>query len=579
MLTRSSTKGLVILGFSRFLTGILVFLFSVSLWSQVRIIQWTDAHSSIETISKQVLAIDYAGRDFLRSHPKGEVIVYVVGDFTSINAINNEEGGWSSFEALRLLRERGYTVLFTPGNHDAFDWTVKIDGAQLFLKQMQKIQAWGVKILVNNLRKKTKDFQSLTSPSYELATLKKKTHIVGLTLPILMSKSNLTEASAKSLFAEIEPYSKTFRRVFPEMARKKVEAIIFGVHQGHEKLKRQIPVIKDLMKNKNLAIDIPLMLGAHDHLVVSYHHAGTHFSNSGSYGSFNIIDINATGEVLANHIQHVPMTLKDAHSVRPELFQKGSIYLNDITDQDIERAPWLHKFHRSIQAQIDEANKKLQRVRGYLPKAIDEHKAHMKSGQSELGSLLAESLVRWARISFSLAPRIPVIALANSSSYRRDSGLPAGPIIEKTLREFYPFHTEATAYQLKGREIKKMYFSLRRFYANGGGELHSPQLNFDFRERGEDLEMRLSPGVWAPIEEERRYYVVFDGWLSEHRFGQGYRLTEWSEVFADKKPMAQESYQDLLVRHFPSVVEAHQRGQLLYPLGLGLPVQCRILFH
>lgn len=569
----------MILGFSRFLISVGIVFFSVPLWSQVRIIQWADAHSSIETISKQVLAIDYAGQDFLRFHPKGEVIVYVVGDFTSINPINNEEGGWSSFEALRLLRQRGYTVLFTPGNHDAFDWTVKIDGAQLFLKQMQRIQSWGVKILVNNLRKKTKAFQSLTSPSYELKTLEKRTHVVGLTLPIIMTKSNLTEETARSLFTEIEPYRKTFHRVFPEMAKKNVEAIIFGIHQGHEKLKRQIPVIRDVMQKRNLEIEVPLILGAHDHLVASYRQSGTHFSNSGSYGSFNIVDITAKGHVRAKRIRHIPMNMEQARSVRPELFQTGRLYLNDISDEDIEQTEWLRSYHRSIQRQIAETNKRLQRVRGYLPRRLDEHKMHMKSGQSELGSLLAESLVRWARMSFSLAPHIPVVAMANSSSYRREEGLASGPIIERTLRELYPFHTEATIYQLRGHEIQKMYFSLRRFYANGGGELHSPQLNFDFRESGEDLQMRLSSGVWAPLEAERRYYVVFDGWLSEHRYGQGYRLKDWGEILADKKPLAQESYQDLLVRHFPPVVEAHQKGESLYPLRLGELVQCRFLFH
>ena len=567
------------MGFSRSFVCLCFILFSIPLWSQVRIIQWTDAHSSIDTISKQVLAIDYAGQDFLLHNPKGEVIVYVVGDFTSINPLNDMEGGWSSFEALRLLRERGYTVLFTPGNHDAFDWTVKIDGAQLFLKQMKRIKSWGVQILVNNLRKKTKSFQALTSPSYELRTLQKRTHVVGLTLPILMTKSNLDEERAKTLFSEIEPYEKTFRRVFPEMAKKEVEALIFGVHQGHEKLKRQIPVMKQVMEKLNLDIEVPLIMGAHDHLVASYRHGGTHFSNSGAYGAFNIIDITAKGHVRAERIRHVPMTIEQARDVRPELFQTGRLYLNDLTDKDVEKTPWLVSYHRMIHKQIEEADKRLNKVRGHIPKSIPEHKMHMKAGQSELGSLLAESLVRWARVSFSLDPHIPVIAMANSSSYRRESSLPAGPITERSLRELYTFHTEATIYHLRGSEIKKMYFSLRRFYANGGGELHSPQLNFGFREVGEDLQMRLSPGLWAPLEEERLYYVVFDGWLSEHRFGQGYRLKDWTEILEDKNPLAKESYQDLLVRHFPAVVEAHQKGQPLYPSATSGSYQCRLLFH
>lgn len=110
------------------------FFYSSSAHAQVRIVQWTDTHSTLSTKSQQLAAIDQQGKEFLRLHPRGEFVVYVIGDFTSINPYSQMDGGQLSFEALRVLKSKGYTVLFTPGNHDAFDWTGKVDGSELFLQ-------------------------------------------------------------------------------------------------------------------------------------------------------------------------------------------------------------------------------------------------------------------------------------------------------------------------------------------------------------------------------------------------------------------------------------------------------------
>jgi 2',3'-cyclic-nucleotide 2'-phosphodiesterase (5'-nucleotidase family) len=543
----------------------------------VRFIQWSDAHSSIETMGQQLLAIDQAGQDFLKHNPQGEVIVYVVGDFTSINPSNTLEGGWISMPALGLLKQRGYTVLFTPGNHDAFDWTVKIDGAQLFLKQMQQLKKWGVKILASNLRQKTKAFKTVTQASYPLKTLEPLTHVVGLTLPVIMSKSNLTEESAQSLFASIEPYKDSFQRIFPELARQGVENVIFGIHQGHEKIKRQVPIMREVLLNQALdGLRVPLIMGGHDHLAASYRYKGTHISNGGAYGALSVIDITRNGRVRSERVRHIPMTIEQVEGIRPELFPMSQVRMNPYGIEDVETAPWLTDYHQQITQHLQENEERLGRVRGRLIADINEHKLHMKSGPSELGAMLSETLVAWARRTYFLNNHIPVVAMTNSSSYRLEEKLRRGPLTEYQIRAMYPFNNEASLFQVSGQELTQLYFTLREFYANGAAGLHSPQLNFSVRENGESLEVQHPSGQWTSVNPNQSYYLALDGWLSGHRHGQSYRIQPWFDVLQNRQPMATESYQDLLLRYLPRIIEAHQRQQPIHPPQ---PLVCSGVFH
>ena len=126
-------------------------LFSIPAFGQTRIIQWSDVHSTLDSVVDQARAIDHLGQEFLQKNAKGEVVIVVNGDYTSITPYSRENRGEFSYEVLEyLLKTRGYTVLFVPGNHDAFDWTAEVNGVELFLEQMRKLQSWGAKILAAN---------------------------------------------------------------------------------------------------------------------------------------------------------------------------------------------------------------------------------------------------------------------------------------------------------------------------------------------------------------------------------------------------------------------------------------------
>lgn len=549
-------------------------LFGQSCYGQTRIIQWSDSHSTIESISHQVNAIDNAGTEFLKAHPQGEVIIYVLGDHISISPFNALEGGWLSIEALGLLRTRGYTVLFTPGNHDAFDWTEKIDGTQLFLEQMQQLKRWGVKILVTNLRKKTAAFQRLTTPSYSLKKSGGQIEIVGLTIPNIMAKSNLTDVTAARLFGKIESYPETFKRVLNTLVKDGVEQVVFAIHAGHVEVSKKARFLKDFIAQHELPVTIPLMLGAHDHRAASYKVGNTHVSDGASHGSFNIIDFDKRGRLLSKDLRHVALTEEKAHEIEDKNFRVGQIEINQSSRQQIKNKAWLSEFDQKVEEHISRVGLNLSRILAELRLGIPEHKQHLKAGPSLLGDLVAETLVRWTQDILPGAPLHDIVAMTNSSSYRLEEGIKPGPLSELLVRNIYPFHSDAVLYLLDGQELRDMYFSLRDFYSTADKSLFTPQLNLTARERNGELQILSQHNQWIGVDDNKKYWVAIDGWLAEHRYGQSYRISEWLEIMQNKAPRAKESYQDLLVRYLPQIFLDHEH-RFQQPLATN---SCRMIF-
>lgn len=538
------------IGFLHILVGLC--LFSQISHAQVRLIQLTDSHSIIENWAKTMVAIDKEAGDFLVRHPRGEVIIHVIGDFTSISPYNASEGGWSSFEGLKLLRQRGHTILFTPGNHDGFDWTVKIEGTQLFLEQMNLLKQWGVEILASNLRRPTKALSKLLSESYPLRTINGNAHILGMTIPTIMSKSNLNEKTAKLLFRRTESYEESFNKLLPDLEKKGVDKVFFGIHQGYKKLIKQIPLIQRIKEANELTIRIPLIMGAHDHQVAALKKSGILFSNAGSHNSFSVIDINREGEIL-EPVRHIARSQSAMEAIDLMDFSNGRAKVNDVRPGEIGMDPWIVDYGRQLDLQIEDAKKKMSRVL-FTTKGIPQNKQDLKRGQADLGSIITQTMVQWAKSTAILnGNTTPIVAFFNSSSYRIEDVIGKGEVTELTVRQMYPFLAEATLHHLTGREIHKLYFTLRKMYADGNKTLHSPQLNFGVREHNKRLQL-LEDGIWQDIKPTEQYWLVLDGWLSDHLVGQSYRIKYWFKIFLGRVPLAKKVFQDILVEFLPEVV-------------------------
>ena len=545
-----------LLFFIRFFSlSIILIGFSQVVWGQVRLIQWTDVHSKLQTMGRQVLAIDQMAQEFKAKHPKGEVVIYIIGDFTSPNVYVNDQG-WFSIEVMKLFRDRGYTVLFTPGNHDAFDWVNKPGDIRLFVDQMEEIKRWGVKILAENFVGRTLVMDSLLTPSYRLQTVDPVTHIVGLTLDRLMKHSNLYEEEARSLFEGIENYQQTLNRVLPGMRRDGVEAVILGVHENN---RRVANIVKERDFEKAFGIRIPLAMAAHDHLIATYRERGTMISDAGSYGSFSVIDILKDGKV-SEAILHIAISSEALLAViNKDVFYFGEVRKNWVTTTDIENS-WVNEYYQRIESHLSSARERLGRVLVTLENDINETKFDLQHGKSRLGSMVAESMVWWGRRVIPGKKRL-IIAMYNSSSYRMEDPIPRGPVTELTIRQIYPYSDmEAAIGKVTGEEAERLYFSMREDYIakSGNKDRYSPQINSDFREYNGRLQVNTQRG-WRNIGKNKKYHIILDPWLAAHYFGQGYKVKEWLEILEGREPLAAKSMTEILVKFLPLVLRRNDR--------------------
>ena len=564
--------------FSLFLS---LFLFSSPSWGKVLLIQWSDVHSEIESMTRQLYAMDQIAQEFKAQNPQNsEVVIYILGDFTSLVPLLKTKG-WLLFQAIKLLRDRGYTVLFTPGNHDAFDWIQEAKDTQLFIDQMQKITEWGAVILAENLRDRSPTLDSLIRPSYPLKTLKPTTHIIGFTLDRILSHSNFNNLNTEPnpLFQIVEKYDQSLKRILPQAKEQGIQQIFLGLHEGHKKVAK-LAVGTDFMKT--FGIDIPLMMAAHDHLVVSYKRRNTSIVDGGSRGSFNAIEISETGEIL--NVEHITMS---ASKNNPDLFQLGSFKLNETTQEDIQNS-WLKNYEEEIQKNViedevimatqqtktdkgtaQEKNKKLQPVN--ITRGIRESKLDMQYGNSYLGTLMAETLAEWLRSLIPESQQERLITMFNSSTYRLEEPIKEGPLTKRLIWKMYPYKTEpAKFYKMRGAEIENLYFSLRRDYISRSHDesRYSPYLNSNVREFENRLQIQEGE-IWTSIDKNQFYWLAIDPWLARHGKGGSYKIKEWLEIIEGREPEGSKNFQELLIEFFPKILRDY--GHTLNPLVQAKP--------
>lgn len=537
--------------FKRLLAASAVLIYSQTLMAQVKIVQWSDAHSSLERLGDQLSTIDHLGQAYLKEHSDGEFIVFINGDYTSINSLSRADKGYSSLLALKKLRDRGYTVIFTPGNHDAFDWAGEVNEAELFLEQMKLLSEWGVVILAENLDKPTRPLKNYLNSHYKLKTLEKSTYFLGLTINRLMSKSNLSQSNADTLFREVLSYEKALERSIKALKKNADDPIdlIIGAHESHQGLHSVSKKINAEIEKRKLAFKTLLYMAGDDHLVASYKtDEGTVISDGGAQGSFNVIEISKQGVV--ETVDHFAISEESLNGVDENQFRLGA--LNEVKKNTVP-SEFMSEFVTDLNNKVQETKKRLSKVLFYLRGTILTQKHGMKAGRTNLGSLLAEALKRWGMDEVGVDSDTLILAFVNSSSYRLEEALKEGKVTEYLVREMYPFLNEATVYRLKGEEIQNLFRILRSNYATTNHGRYTPQMNFGIKETKNGLKMLVN-GKWKKIRKNSTYHVVLDGWLSEHRFGESYQIQEWIEALTNKAPLATKIFQDVLVEYLPQVM-------------------------
>lgn len=536
---------------------ILPFIFFINLASnasaQVRILQWSDAHSTLDTSLQQLLLIDHLSKEFIQQNPDGEVVVLVNGDFTSINHLSEEESGWLTLKSLELLKQKGYTVLFVPGNHDAFDWTEYLDGAELFFQQMSYLHSLGIPILASNIINPRDPLKNFISKSYRLNTLKPETHIVGMTLDMLPQKANLSDAALLRLMDRVADYDETLDSILPKLKKDKVENIILAVHQGHKKLFR----LAEAFHNSKPRISH--YLGGDDHVVAAYPVKSAWVSDSGSHGSINVIDLNQNA-VQMGPVQHYAINTESLNQVDPKLFS-GTLNLNPFAHQKYEGLlstglvdPLFFEYGSEVENLVEIQEGLGQTILGYTTFGFTISKKDMKKGSNVLGSLIAQSMVDW------IQPFIynePVIAFTHSGSYKLQRHIQPGPIRVSLIKEISPYKNKSKAYRMTGEEISNLFYSLHQFYKEDDPNKYTPHLNFNTRENNGRLEV-FYKGKWSKIKKNKTYVIVFDGWLSTQNYGEGFRIPIWNQIFSRHEPIASEIFQNILIKFFPKTIQDYE---------------------
>ena len=523
--------------------------------AQVRIIQWSDVHSTVNNLSQQMMAIDEKGQEFLRKNPNGEVIIVVLGDFTSLNPYSMEDKGWLSLKALRTLKLRGYTVLFIPGNHDAFDWNHQVDGVELFISQVKKLHSWGIPTVVANLKSLT-GLKGYVQKFYPLKTIKEPSHLVGATLVDLVKKSNQTPKTLRKAFTAVLGYPVFWKSILSQIHKIQGSKIYLAVHDSTTRVKRNIPLIKNHINQMNLSVDIPLIMTAHDHRVVATSSKGVLISDGGSHGSFNVIDITKEGEVHPT-IQHVSRLRRSQSWIDESFFSKGISETRSTYTITKEKDPWIWNFHQEAMEKTQSVKEKLNRTL-VTTMGIPEAKKDLKRGPKKLGSMITEALKLWAQSQPWFQPDLDIIAFSHSGSYRLEDPLPKGGLTEHTFRMMYPFLSEASAFLAKGHEIEDLFFKLRQDYTRAGKDLYTPQINFHIREKEEFLEI-FKDNQWTPLKPDNTYVLVLDGWISDQN-SDG-KISQWVSLLEDRKALGQYSHQEIIVKYLPQVIKNFERDK------------------
>ncbi len=522
--------------------------------AQLRIVLWSDAHSTLKTLIQQLALVDQQCQDFLKENPKGEVVVLVNGDFTSINDLSEDERGWLSLRALSFLKQKGCSVIFVPGNHDAFDWNESVNGAELFFQQMAYLNSLEIPILASNIVHPRHPLKSFIKNSYKLKTLKKETHLVGMTLDILPQKANLSDAAILRIMDRVEGYDETLSDVLPDLKKQGVEEVILAVHQGHKKL------AKLAGRSSEKKPRIVQYLGGDDHVVASYKVNGSNIIDGGSHGSMSIIDYDEAGNLL-KPIWHYAIDVTALAYIDPKLFD-GEKTVNPFTSNDIDGfkdIPGFLDFLLELNQLIDFRESLSQTVVGFSHYGFQSSKKDMKKERTILGSLVAGSLELGVKSLLNpfVESEEPIIVFVHSGSYKKEGYFPSGDISVSLIKETYPYRNLAKAYRMSGEEITALYFSLREFYSKDDPKKYTPQMNFSVRENEGRLE-NFWGGEWHKLKKHKTYIIAFDGWLSTQNYGEGFRIPIWSETFSKHEPIASDIFQDIQIKNLPIAISNYE---------------------
>ncbi len=493
---------------NRLIIFVFLFIYSFASRAELLIIQSSDNHSKYKRIEAFFHATNDAIENFHKQYPNGQVVFVFNGDYSGASNFSNYklDRGKLGLKVMTTLAE-DYPVLYTFGNHEAFDWLVDGLANDLINEQLEYLHKNGVVNLVSNIEMKKRSQQFIT-PYYDLVT--KADHRIrfhGLLLETFFEKVQGLDGFKPDEVLKVGTYKDSARSIFKKAKVDKVNSIVFAHHEGFKHVKRATAEYLDMLPR---GIKLPLSFASHDHLVKSMVMGQSHIIDSGSNFDFTAVVLDDESRVISTKFYPVEE-------------QKKIFALN-------RRIPvkW-EKLTRKVQQHIDEVltlNADNQRK---IP-VINESKLTLKKARSHvLGNSLGDALREYGKESKKLPADVSsrqVLGMFNSSSYRNDAIIDSGNLSDIEIREMSPIRNSVRVLKLSGEEVQLFYESLRRFREKE--DVYSPQMSSNLKE-GPDykLQVKVNENIgWQKLDPKKTYYLVVDHWLAIN----GYAISDHEKI-------------------------------------------------
>ena len=240
-----------------------------------------DFLGSIEVLSSQ----------FKSQYPAGKIVIVVNGDVSSYARYSLEslDRGHLIYKTLSQLA-RKYFIVYTFGNHDAFDW----DDSQLFLEQMYLLKRGGVNLVVGNVNFYSK-YEDLFEPYVDLINPSGKiTRFIGYTLPYYNKQNKLEKFQRRGpkIIKEINGINMGISLKKANRQRK-INSVVISMHIGISKAKSFVSQLKPSSEKK-----LKLVFAGHDHQKEMSKINKVQLIDSGAYFHFSAVILNDRGRLL-----------------------------------------------------------------------------------------------------------------------------------------------------------------------------------------------------------------------------------------------------------------------------------------
>lgn len=491
---------------------------------QTLVVEFSDAHSAYDRLPNFLRTVGESIREFRAQNPQGQAVILVNGDYSGLSAWTNEDG-WLGIKALEHLRRQA-PVLFVLGNHDAFDWSDNKRGNELVQRQLARLHQVGVKVLGANMEFGD-SVRQLTEPHFDLRAHGKTLRIAALGLENFFVKSNWVNDPVHPIVNRMLDSDRALAEVWERGARDGVHSLVFFQHDGHREVAERVRRLVTYRKGR-AGPSLPVVFAAHDHELARFQVQGTEVVDSRS--NFDLSTVTLDRDFKFRNAEFYDQSRQQTVAARAARLDDG-----------------LERFIRTTENLIAKTARQSGEVLAEMA-GFEDYKLTLKDGRRPLGTALAESLRAWGEEEARRLgkARLPVVAMYNSSSYRRDDPVREGALTRGDVRGFYPFPGEVMMFETTLHEAEKLFADLRRWRLAQDGK-YTPQLSENLGEGDAlTLELRKSNRAKNP-----RVLLVLDSWLSRN----GYAIESFDAFLKTHPPIAGFAHMRLLENFAPRVFE------------------------